>query len=235
MLYFKQQRQCLAWFDIVILTMIFFGQAIYTSTLQYISLLQTHNHAPENLEFGTQENLDAMLFESVLLIIVFMYLLYRRFDFSQLNLKFDKTILLKTIIYIVLVGITVSVAEYGYYFFSVEGLPKFADYTDGNGLIFEQISLSLIFFALLNGFFEELFFLGLIFCIKKPLLPYAIAFSLLVRFSFHTYQGLFSAMIISIFGITFLLLRLKNKELLPFMLAHAFFDVFGLSVIWYLT
>lgn len=54
--------------------------------------------------------------------------------------------------------------------------------------------------------------------------------SLIIRFAFHTYQGLLGAMVISTLGMVFILLRLKDDELVAFMLAHAFFDVFGLGL-----
>ncbi|WHR54771.1 CPBP family glutamic-type intramembrane protease [Wohlfahrtiimonas chitiniclastica] len=57
-------------------------------------------------------------------------------------------------------------------------------------------------------------------------------YSLVIRFSFHTYQGINSAIAITLLGVVFLLIRRRTNLLVPFMLAHAFFDVFGLGAIY---
>ncbi|PQH57150.1 type II CAAX prenyl endopeptidase Rce1 family protein, partial [Acinetobacter baumannii] len=56
-------------------------------------------------------------------------------------------------------------------------------------------------------------------------------YSLLIRFSFHTYQGISDALAITTLGIVFIIFRQRFYSLIPFMLAHAFFDVFGLGVL----
>nr|WP_283162941.1 CPBP family intramembrane glutamic endopeptidase [Moraxella sp. Tifton1] len=95
-------------------------------------------------------------------------------------------------------------------------------------------SPSLLLFALINGFYEEVFFVGLVALTAKKHLPLAIVLTLLVRFAFHTYQGLAGALTITTLGMVFLLLRRKSDELLPFTLAHSFFDLFGLTLPLYL-
>lgn len=93
------------------------------------------------------------------------------------------------------------------------------------------LSVSLVLFALLNGFFEEVFFLGLVLAVSPRWRPLAIVLSLGVRFAFHTYQGLAGAATITTLGLVFLLARRRISALPPFMLAHACFDVTGLGLI----
>ncbi len=73
----------------------------------------------------------------------------------------------------------------------------------------------------------------------------ALIFSLMARFSFHLYQGLASAAVITTLGISYLAwywwlngakfhhddmaINKLRPSLLPFMLSHSYFDVFGLG------
>ena len=67
------------------------------------------------------------------------------------------------------------------------------------------------------------------------LISVGIGLSLIVRFAFHTYQGLASAFTITTLGVVFLLFRRQTNMLLPFILAHGLFDIFGLSLLrWFI-
>lgn len=85
-----------------------------------------------------------------------------------------------------------------------------------------------------NGIYEEIYFLGIVLAVKRQWLWLAIPFSLIVRFSFHTYQGLDNAFIIMMMGVSMLLLYSWVGRLWPFMVAHMVADVFGLGLIYYL-
>ncbi|WP_153052902.1 type II CAAX prenyl endopeptidase Rce1 family protein, partial [Streptococcus suis] len=66
---------------------------------------------------------------------------------------------------------------------------------------------------------------------------WAFLYSLIIRCSFHTYQGLISALGLGlILGTIFYLLyqKIKPKNLLPFFLAHAVADVIGLTILSYI-
>lgn len=91
-------------------------------------------------------------------------------------------------------------------------------------------------YALLNGVYEEIYFLGICLAVRKEHLKWALPFSLLIRVSFHTYQGMISALGIGLlFGIFMYLMyrRSKDRNLLPFFIAHAIGDIFGLGVLSY--
>lgn len=94
-----------------------------------------------------------------------------------------------------------------------------------------RITPLLLLACALNGFYEEVFFLGLVFAARPGKLRQAIVLSLFVRYAFHTYQGLVSAFIITSLGPVFVLFRRHIRSLVPFVLAHAVFDVFGLSLL----
>lgn len=206
-----------AW-DILVLTLIFFGYPILASTGLYFTAAETAGNqaAQQALQFSAHDNWRSILFKGITLLVAFAYLHWRRFDFSQLNFKLNRYTPVKTLAFILLVGV-IAAAFDGIQLFLLEPGME-AEAAEGA----EQSAES-------YGFFEELYFLGLIFCAEKKIFRLALIFSLFVRFSFHTYQGIDAALTITLLGLVFCLLRLKHKALPPFMLAHSFFDLFGLS------
>lgn len=235
MMIINSRRSYLNLFDILILTCIFFGMAIFTSTYHYLDLLANQQTAPSHLNFDNQGNWWGIISELLLLIVAWYYLSFRKFDFSKLNFTIHRYTLIKILLYILLAGTVATLSEYLLQFLwaSPQDTQQMTEYYDHTHH-FSQFSLSLFLFALLNGCFEEVFFLGLVFCVEKRHLPVVFVFSLLVRFAFHTYQGIIGAVVITTLGVVFGLLRWRNDELVPFFLAHSFFDIFGLGLPLYL-
>jgi hypothetical protein len=78
----------------------------------------------------------------------------------------------------------------------------------------------------ITGIYEELYFLGICLAVRKEHLKWPVPFSVLIRVSFHTYQGILSALGIGLlFG--------GFRYLLPFFIAHAVGDIFGLGILSY--
>lgn len=210
--------------DILLLTLIFFGSPIYQSSQQYLDLQQNGQSMPTEWALSDQDNYVILMFEIVALCIAFLYLRWRNFDVKQLDFSINKWTLPLALVFILLAG---SITHLFYSSMPLlNGETEFSQPLD----ILSYFSFSLVLVALLNGFYEEFYFLGLMFAAPKKWLPYVIIFSLIVRFSFHTYQGIFSAFGVTLFGIIFALLRWRISALVPFMLAHSFFDVFGLGL-----
>lgn len=200
-----------AW-DILILTLIFFGYPILASTGLYFTAAETAgNQATQQaLQFSAHDNWRSILFKGITLLVAFAYLHWRRFDFSQLNFKLNRHTPVKMLAFILLVSV-IAAAFDGIQLFLLEpGMETEA--AEGADQSAESY-----------GFFEELYFLGLIFCVEKKIFRWALIFSLFVRFSFHAYQGIDAALTITLLGLVFCLLRLKHKSLPHFMLAHSFF------------
>ena len=93
-----------------------------------------------------------------------------------------------------------------------------------------------ICYALLNGFYEEFFFLGLLSSVKEKHKWLALVYSVIIRISFHTYQGLLWALVIGLgYGLFYYFLyKYVVKNLLPFFLMHALEDMFGSSLLYLL-
>ncbi|MGQ7461034.1 CPBP family intramembrane glutamic endopeptidase [Streptococcus suis] len=96
---------------------------------------------------------------------------------------------------------------------------------------FAFLSLRRVLFSLMNGFYEEFFFLGLLLSTNKKYRPWILVFSTILRTFFHTYQGLPSTLVIGVvLGLFYYYLYTrKNDNLLPFFLSHAFADMVGTS------
>lgn len=229
----------LKWWDILIVTVIMFGYFIYSSlsSLFYLPDMNT-TQIPE---FTSDANWRALIFQFVLLVIAFVYLYFRNFDFSQWKIKIN----LKSIL--IGIGIFIGVALlFDLYFMIVYSIFPYPNVD--NAVLYEAqgtsaflskiatIDKSLILYSILNGFYEEIFFLGICLSVNPSKKIYYFIYSLIIRYSFHTYQGNISAIAIGLLvgGVYyFLYTRSKEKNLFSFFLAHAITDVFGAGIISY--
>ncbi len=241
-----QKLTHLRWWDILVVTIIMFGQAIYTSTLQYFTL---DDKAVTAVEKITYDNFGAILTEVILLSAALAYLWVRNFDFSQWKVKIG----LKTTLYGILLFIVVALAQDAFYMVTssiVYQAQAAADMAAANTagtqaasaslnafqMLIARTDISSILFALLNGVYEEIYFLGMCLFVAPKNVKYAFLFSLLVRFSFHTYQGLIPAAGIAIvLGLVYYFLyeKTKRQNLYPIFLSHSIADVLGLGLISY--
>lgn len=211
--------------DIIALSLIFFAYPTVSAIFGYLELQHHDLATPTKHTFDSHANYQTILFELVSLAIAGVYLWWRQFNFKFLNFKINRY----TLPWCVLLIITAGLVADGYQWLHSIMLPE--HFPETNVLANDAaIDFSLILVSFLNGFYEELFFMGLVFAVPKQTLPKAIAWSLSVRFIFHLYQGFAGALTIMTLGLTFWFFRRKTDMLLPFMLAHAVFDLFGLSL-----
>lgn len=227
----KERLRYLAWFDILILTVIFWGEGIYTSTVSYIALIQGASTIDDNLTFSAADNYGALALQAGLLLLALLYLWLRRFDFKAWKIRFN----LKAAAFGVLIFLAAALLLDIYFLFT-DPLTNVLPFPGPIGAFLGSETVSGVTYALLNGVYEELYFLGICLAVRKEHLKWAVPFSLLIRVSFHTYQGMVSALGIGLlFGIFLYLLyrRSKDRNLLPFFIAHAIGDIFGLGILSY--
>lgn len=218
----------LSFIDISVLTVIFFGIPILSSLSEYLQLLQNGQTAPESLSLDDLAGYRIMVLELLSLAVAWLYLRWRRFDFKVLNFSVNRYTLPLVILLVCAAGLTADIYQYLHQYLIPEHFPETSELETG----VQETSL-LWSVSLLNGFYEELFFMGLVFAVTPKMLPRVVMLSMMVRFLFHTYQGLAGALTITTLGLVFFLFRRQFSALVPFMLAHALFDVFGLSVLVY--
>lgn len=227
----KEKNTYLKWLDILVLTLILWGEGIYTSTISYIALIQGKATIDDNLSFSVTDNYGSLALQAGLLLLALLYLWLRRFDFKAWTVRFN----LKAVGYGILIFLAAALLL-DIYFLLTDPLTGILPFPGPIGAFFGSETVSSVIYALLNGVYEELYFLGICLAVRKEHLKWAVPFSLLIRVSFHTYQGIISALGIGLlFGIFMYLLyrRSKDRNLLPFFIAHAIGDIFGLGVLSY--
>lgn len=217
--------------DILILTLILFSEAIYSSSAWFIELLRQGEGAIYEVEFGSEENFGALAKQLLLLTTALAYLRLRNFDFSAWTIKFSvKDVLIGIALFAlsaIIMDLYFYVTDFLYYSENVVRPTVFGRFLD------EKL-VSLILYAALNGVYEELFFIGICLCVEPKNIKKAFLFSLFIRFSFHTYQGLYPALgICVILGFIYFISYFKFgvKNLLPYFISHAIADIFGLGVL----
>ena len=239
----EQPLKELRWFDIGMVTLIMFGQFIVRSTQMYMASLSPtisttmSETATNTVSKGAAYSSNFSL-QLILLSLALVYLWIRHFDFKQLPIRLKWSVLFWVPFIFAIMGLladVVSTLSGQYNYFS----PKVLAFVSPMAVLNKFMALSpvAIAYGLLNGFYEEFFFLGLLTSVKDKYKWRVLVFSTLVRVSFHTYQGMLWALVIGVvFGLLYYFLyKYKVKNLLPFFLVHALADMFGSSLIYLLV
>ena len=163
----------LKWFDILIITVLMFGEFIIRSTQQFMESLSpstlasvsenTTNVASDGAAYSSN-----FTFQLMMLGITFLYLLIRNYDFKQLPIRFSWSVFIWVPLIFAIVGIigdivTTLSGEYNYF------NPQLIPFIDPMEIIRKFMALTpmAIGYALLNGFYEEFFFLGMLTSVKE--------------------------------------------------------------------
>lgn len=245
----------LRWWDILVATAIMIGPFIYSSTVNYLSALNSaaQTGASTNIinnNFDSM-NYDMLLFQLPLLVATLVYLRIRNFDFSKWKFKINWKTILYGIGLFILISLVVDIiylvgSNIALYLGDSMEMVNAAgvdaesamEQTESGTLadmILGKLNISTIIYALFNGVYEELYFLGMCLFVAPKYVKWSFLFSILVRFSFHTYQGILPAIGITSIGVVYYIIYMKTKKknLYPFFLSHEIADVFGLSILGY--
>lgn len=227
----------LAWWDCLVLSLIFFGEATWVSTQGWLA---QGGGQEELTTFTASDNWQALLDQGGLLLVALIYLWIRHYDFRQLQFKLEWSLFWKPILIFIgaalvcdlsfalaalIPGLQVDLNPWLY----VPYL-SFSPMTLLKNL--SAVDFSTIIYSLFNGYYEEFFFLGLLLSTPNESRPKVLLWSTFVRIAFHTYQGLVPALVIGIsFGLFYYwVYTRKTKNLLQFSLAHAFADIVGINL-----
>ncbi|KEO44985.1 CPBP family intramembrane metalloprotease [Streptococcus sp. 16.1] len=206
----EQSLKELRWFDIAIVTLIMFGQFIVRSTQMYLASL-TPSLSTAVSETATNTASEGAAYSSnftlqiILLALAIIYLWIRHFDFKQLPIRLKWSVLFWVPFIFAIMGLfadMVSTLSGQYNYFS----PQVLAFISPMAVIDKFMALSpmAIAYGLLNGFYEEFFFLGLLTSVKDKYKWLVLLFSTIVRVSFHTYQGMLWALVIGVvFGLLY--------------------------------
>lgn len=249
----REKTKNLRWFDVIIITLILFGKFIVISTQMYLDTLKpaveaaataVTEAATEVAEATTEVSSEGaayssnLSFQAKMLAIVFIYLFIRNFDFKQIPFKLNLKVIPQYLVLFFIMGLSADILymifDNGYNYFTAESL----SHIDLTSVIpkFTALSGVAIIYSLLNAFYEEFYFLGLLGTVNQKYKWPVLVFSTIIRTSFHTYQGMASALIIGIFfGLLYYVAYRKFiKNLLPVVLVHSMADMFGSGLIYIL-
>lgn len=224
------KRKNLEILDVILVTFIMLGPAIFKSTQMFLS----GPSQTEDIIFSTYDNIRAIIIQSIQLIIAFVYLWVRKFDFSNWKYKVTVKDTFLGIGLFFILGFLMDLTN-----IATSGAEWISGFLATNVPILGALSVvtpSLILFSILNGFYEEIFFLGVCTSVKKEHQKGIFIYSVIIRTIFHTYQGIVLALGIGLFlGIIYYVLyKKKTSNLYPYMLSHTFADIFGLSLLHFL-
>ncbi|WP_165992846.1 hypothetical protein [Streptococcus catagoni] len=126
------------------------------------------------------QNIQAIGSQGLLFILAFFYLLIRNVDFRIFTdrIKWTKRVPLQIIGFFLVSTLLMDVYTYVSYYIPYMMTPSVSS-------VFSELDITLVLYFLLNGFF-----LGICLAVKPKHIYWGCLFSLLVRISFHTYQGL---------------------------------------------
>ncbi|QPK83231.1 CPBP family intramembrane metalloprotease [Corynebacterium qintianiae] len=222
----------MTWWDLVALTAVFFGTSIVSSVMRG-GVVPAAPDSPASAvsEFTTRSNWNALVQQGALLAVAITYICVRRVKLARWTMR-----------------PTLKGTVLGIGLFAGCGLLFDAVYTlrgriTGSGGVAAVVGEPpegvgadpfLLVYSMFNGFYEEFFFLAI--CLSLPVKwhRWAVAYSFLVRTSFHTYQGVFNALLIGVvFGAVFYAVarRWPPQRIYPFVVAHALGDILGIGLI----
>ena len=216
----------LAPWDVLILTALLFGPALVSSMTARRSVPPEE----EAGEFTLRENVYALVTQALQLALACGYLWVRKFDFGTLSVAVTPKSILAAAALFCAVGLLMDLITsmkdgFGW-------IPKLLRHNIPLVSAAEGVDLPLVLISVLNGFYEEFFFLGICTAVAPQYGWVMFLYAIAVRILIHTYQGLFTAVTMGLnLGLVYgLLYAVACDNLFVYAAAHALADIFGLSL-----
>ena len=205
-------------FELFIVMILGFGLFIYSSTRGFFVVNSSYNHS-WTYKFTSQGNFSLVIYETIALLVILYILKIRNWTLSDFNLEFTFKLIW---IGILLIFIRNIIGNIGYKLLElVNVIDKSSTEHVQFGLESNWISISLI--IIINSIYEEVLLIGYFFKRLEKYHPViVIGFSMLIRLSYHTYQGWMSLFSIIPLGLVFGYYYYKYKKLWPLIIAHGF-------------
>lgn len=115
----------------------------------------------EALNFSEMDNWRSFFTQSIYLLIAIGYLFLRNFDFKRFHVKFTAKSIFLAVLYFIVSALIMDL------FFMLTNSANLGAEPLTSSSIFSDISFSLIIYTILNGFYEEFFFLGICMAVDK--------------------------------------------------------------------
>lgn len=210
------------WFEVGLVLIVAFGSSVLYS-------LYSLKNGPQNYSSVTTLRWAALLVQEVSTLLLLGYVLSRRgLGFSSIGLRWSPMD--------VGAGPLLTIVSYVAYRFGYSFIRTFQYAMSGGGSTARDVFghppvVMGIAFCLLNPFFEELVVRAYLMTEITELTGspvWAVILSVVVQFSYHLYYGWVGAISLSFQFLVFALYYAYWRRALPVVLAHGFFDVYGM-------
>lgn len=205
--------------EVLIVLTLGFGLFIYSSTIAILnnsdtSTLQTYN---------SYDFIFIVVYEIIILTILAYYLKHRNWSIKDFNLDFTFKMIVVAIFLVVLregIGMLIIKITSTSKIFSLETINEPI-------ISFHTNIVSIALMVIVNSIYEEVLLIGYFFKRFEKFHPaIIILISLLIRASYHTYQGFTNLIMIFLMGLIFGLYYVKYKKLWPLIIAHGIGNIY---------
>jgi membrane protease YdiL (CAAX protease family) len=210
------------WFEVGLVLIVAFGSSVLYS-------LYSLKNGPQSGSPVTTLRWAALIVQEVSTLLLLGYVLSRRaLGFSSIGLRWSAMD--------VGAGTLLAIASYVVYGFGYSLIRTFQHAMSGAGSTAKDVFghppvVMGLAFCLLNPFFEELVVRAYLMTEVTALTGstvWAVILSVVVQFSYHLYYGWAGAISLSFQFLVFALYYAHSRRALPVVLAHGFFDVYGM-------
>lgn len=198
--------------ELFIVVLLGFGFLAFNSTISILYADTTKGIQVSN--YGAYYN---TLYQIIILTLVGIFLKYRGWKLSDFNLSFKFRMIFIAILLFYITNFLINIT------FGISTILGSDVINTGNKptLTINADWLSLTMIIVINSIYEELLLIGYLFKRLERLNPVlVIIFSMLVRLSFHTYQGWYSLISIPAIALVFGIYYINFKKLWPLIIAH---------------
>lgn len=211
--------------ELIIVIIVGFGVFIYSSTRGFFIVTSTFDHT-WTYKFTSLGGYSLVIYELFALLII-GYLLKVR-DWSLKDFNFDFTFRLIWIGLLLMFARNMIGGICYKLFILVNVMDEAAAKHVQFGLNADWLSTALI--IVVNSVYEEVLFIGYIFIRLEKYSPiWIIGFSLLLRASLHTYQGIIMLFSIVPMGLVFGYYYYRYRKLWPLIIAHGLINIIAFS------
>lgn len=212
--YKKFKLQISSFVEILIVLSLGFGIFIYSST---VSIIQ-HSHTHPSQTYNSYDFIFIVVYEFVALVIIGFYLKSRNWKFQDFNLDFTFKMIGIAILLVLTREVLGAVIASSLKSFGILN-PEIIK----SPIISLQTNIvSILLITIVNSIYEEVILIGYLFKrLEKLHFNYIILISLIIRASFHTYQGWDNMPMVFILALVFGAYYAKYRKLMPLILAHA--------------
>jgi membrane protease YdiL (CAAX protease family) len=207
-------------FEVLFVITLGFGIFIYASTVSFISSLNNEAIAQT---YDSFDFIFIVVYEVIILVVLSYFLKSRQWSINDFNLDFRITMIA------VAFGLIFVRETTGFLLnLLMENIQVIGSVKELQpNILFSSNLISMAVIVIVNSIYEELLLTGYLFKRLEHFHPaIVIAFSFIIRASYHSYQGLTNLPIVFVLAMVFGLYYMRYKKLWPVIIAHGIGNIF---------